>query len=99
MSPEQAAGLPVVVADGGSLPERVAGGGGLVARSGDVEAWTRALTQSADDVRLASDLAGQARRVATASSWTTVAQAHERLYEELLRPRRARGSQGDARPG
>jgi glycosyltransferase involved in cell wall biosynthesis len=72
-----ARGVPAVVADAGALPERVAGGGGLVVPRGDVPALARTLA------RLAADPAELARlRHGIPARFATIADAARR-YREL----------------
>lgn len=77
---------PVVVSDGGALPE-VVGDGGVVVRKGDVDALADVIAQLlADPVRRA-DLAQAARRHArTAFDWDRAAAAYETvLFRAMAR--------------
>lgn len=78
-----AAGRPVLVADGGALPERVEAGGGRVLPSGDVGAWAAALREWAEDPAAREAHAAAARRAAARAAWGHVAAAHARLYAEV----------------
>lgn len=82
----QAAGAAVLVADGGALPERAAGGGAWVLPAGDVAAWARALRRLRDDPVARASLASRGR-AAVGAGWQGVAVAHEAAYD-LLTPRR-----------
>ncbi|MFO0933781.1 MAG: glycosyltransferase family 4 protein [Planctomycetota bacterium] len=78
-----AAGAAVVVADGGALPERVAGGTGVVVPSGDVAAWAAALRGlfAAPDRR--RRLAAAARAALPDDPWIAVAAAHVSVYRRV----------------
>lgn len=78
-----AAGVPVLVADGGALPERVEQGGGMVARSGDVSAWAEALSALQGDPGTLRALGDGGRQAAADLTWDRAARAHLAVYEEV----------------
>ncbi len=78
-----AAGAAVVVADGGALPERVAGGAGLVVPAGDVGAWARALRGLWADPGARRRLAEAGRAAVPGDPWGGVAAAHEAVYRRV----------------
>jgi glycosyltransferase involved in cell wall biosynthesis len=79
-----ACGAPVIVSDGGALPE-VAGDAGIVTPVGDAQALARAIADVMDDETLRARMsAAGAARAASAFRWSLHAQAAIRLYREAL---------------
>lgn len=75
---------PVVVSDGGALPE-VVGEGGVVVRKGDVDALADAVAQLLADPARRADLALAARRHArTAFDWDRAAAAYEAVLLKAM---------------
>jgi glycosyltransferase involved in cell wall biosynthesis len=78
-------GRPVVVTDVGSLGEQVREfGAGAVVPPGDPTALANACNSLLQSPRELSTATVGAARAATALTWDASAEAHERLYEELL---------------
>lgn len=75
----QASGTPVVVSDGGALPE-VVGDAGVVVPQRDVAALRRALVDLVTDRPRRERLAAAGPVAAAACSWERVADAYEQLY-------------------
>jgi alpha-1,3-rhamnosyl/mannosyltransferase len=78
-----AAGVPVVAADGTSLPE-VVGDAGLLVAPGDVDAWAAALHRLLGDPAERQRLAAAGRTRASGSSVAANAAAFHALYEAAL---------------
>ena len=78
-----AAGVALLVAGGGALPERVAAGEGRCVASGDPDAWARALRALRDDPAGRRRMGDAGRASARAQSWDASAAAHEALYATL----------------
>lgn len=77
-------GAPVVVTDGGALPEVVSDAGVVVPR-GDSAALARAIAALLDDPARRADLGAAARqRARTAFSWTRVAAAYETVLRRAV---------------
>ena len=79
-----ASGVPVVASASGSLPE-VVGDAGVLVPAGDPEALRAALTELAELPQRRRDLGRRGRARAGAFSWSSVAQAHLALYQEVAR--------------
>jgi glycosyltransferase involved in cell wall biosynthesis len=78
-------GRPVVVTDVGSLGEQVREfGAGIVVPPGDPRALADACNRLLQRPRELSRAAAGAEAAAAALTWDVSAEAHERLYEELL---------------
>ncbi len=75
-----AMGVPVVVAEGGALPERVANGEGEGVPSGDVSAWAAAIARLAGDPERRKAMGEAGMRTARSLSWDAVAEAHRKAY-------------------
>lgn len=75
-----AAGLPLLVSDGGALPERVERGEGWVVRAGDPAALAAALRRLRDDPDTARTMGGRGRDRARAGGWGLAAAAHLVVY-------------------
>jgi glycosyltransferase involved in cell wall biosynthesis len=80
-----ATGIPVVASDSGALPEVVAAGG-LLFPPGNVEALRAVLRRLLDEPDLWSGLRQAALDQAPRFAWSAVAQAHHRLYEDVVTP-------------
>ncbi len=77
-------GAPVIVTDGGALPE-VVGDAGVVVPRGDSAALARAIAALLDDPTRRADLGAAARqRARTAFSWTRVAAAYETVLRRAV---------------
>ncbi|WP_421931301.1 glycosyltransferase family 4 protein [Phenylobacterium sp.] len=77
-------GAPVVVTDGGALPE-VVGDAGVVVPRGDSAALARAIAALLEDPARRADLGAAARqRARTAFSWTRVAAAYETVLRRAV---------------
>ena len=77
-----AAGVAVVVSDGGALPERVEHGEGVVVPEGDVEALAGALRALRDDADRRRTMGERGREGAVDRwSWARSANAHRTWYE------------------
>lgn len=77
-------GAPVVVTDGGALPE-VVGDAGVVVPRGDSAALARAIAALLDDPARRADLGAAARqRARTAFSWARVAAAYETVLRRAV---------------
>ncbi len=84
-----AAGVPLVAAAVGSLPEVVdAPRGGVLVPSGDPAALAREVEKLLDDPAARESLSASARKSARRFTWDTVAQAHLQFIEHVA----ARGS-------
>jgi glycosyltransferase involved in cell wall biosynthesis len=77
-----ASGVPVVASASGSLPE-VVGDAGVLVTAGDPAALTAALLDLADHPERRRELGGRGRARAVRFSWTSVAEAHLALYQEV----------------
>jgi glycosyltransferase involved in cell wall biosynthesis len=89
-----ACGIPVVVSDGGALPEVVADGEtGRIVAAGDAAALADALAGLLDDPQRCREL-GEAghRRVIERFTWPQTAARTESLYGEVLASRAAAAS-------
>lgn len=73
-----AAGAPVIVADGGALPE-IAGGGSLVVPRGDAGALARAIRLVLGDADTATELRGRGRTHVMQFDWETPASTMQDL--------------------
>ena len=91
-----AAGVPVVAASSGALPE-VVGGAGLLVGPGDAAALGRALVDATGDPERWADLRAAGLERAARYSWTAVAAGHARLYRAAVSPPHADG-RGRTRP-
>lgn len=80
-------GTPAVVADAGSLPE-VLDGGGLVVAADDVDAWAEALGRLATDDELWSRVAARAAAVVAGLSWRSTAESVLGSWRQALARRR-----------
>ena len=78
-----ACGTPVVVSDGGSLPE-VVGDAALVVKVDDVGALEDALRMVLNDAGLRADLRERGERNVLRFSWKKAATETLRMYESLL---------------
>lgn len=78
-----ATGIPLVVNDTGALPD-VVGGGGLLVAPGDAFALRTALRRLLDEPGLWQRLRQAALDRAPGFSWHAVADAHIRLYEDVV---------------
>ncbi len=79
-----ACGAPVIVSDGGALPE-VAGDAGIITPVGDVDALAAALTQVLDDADLRARMSRAGiNRVRTLFRWDLHAEAAISLYRDTL---------------
>lgn len=77
-------GAPVMVTDGGALPE-VVGDAGVVVPRGDSAALARAIAALLDDPARRADLGAAARqRARTAFSWARVAAAYETVLRRAV---------------
>jgi glycosyltransferase involved in cell wall biosynthesis len=79
-----ASGVPVVASASGSLPE-VVGDAGLLVPPGDPAALRAALRDLAGNPERRRELGGRGRARAARFSWSSVAQAHLALYQEVGR--------------
>jgi glycosyltransferase involved in cell wall biosynthesis len=81
-----AAGVAIVVSDGGALPERVAGGEGIAVPAGDAAALATALTSLRDDADRRRTMGERGRERARSTwSWEQAANAHRTWYAGLER--------------
>jgi glycosyltransferase involved in cell wall biosynthesis len=78
-----AAGVPVVAARRGALPETV-GEAGLLADPDDREEFTAALLEAACDEAVRERLVGRGRRRAAEYSWRRTAELTDEAIGELL---------------
>src|SRR6266511_3858360 len=79
-----ACGSPVVVSDGGGLPDTV-GDAGLLVPARDVDAWAGALSRISEDTELHRQLAAAGRQRVATRSWRICAQQYLDLYTEVAR--------------
>lgn len=78
-------GLPVIVSDVGQLAEYVRKYGvGVVAQPGNPKAFAKAARRLLEDERVWEECVANALRAAKELSWESFADAHWRLYNELL---------------
>lgn len=75
-----ACGTPVIVSDGGALPE-VVGHAGIIVPQGSPEGLAEALLRVIDDPSMASELAKRGRARAETFSWDKAARETLRVYE------------------
>lgn len=81
-----AAGVPLVAAAAGSLPEVVdAPRGGVLVPPGDAKALARATAQLLDDPAARKALSSSARQSARRFSWDAVANAHLSFIENIVK--------------
>ncbi len=80
-----AAGVPIVVADTGALPERVEGGAGVTVPPGDPHSLAQALARLREDPQGLRRMGAAGLRTSSESTWERVATAHRKLYEGLVR--------------
>jgi glycosyltransferase involved in cell wall biosynthesis len=78
-----ATGIPLVVNETGALPE-VVGDGALLVPPGDVGALRAALRRLIDEPGLWQRLRDAAIDRAPRYSWPAVAEAHKRLYQDIV---------------
>ena len=78
-----ATGIPVVASDTGALPE-VVGDGGLLFAPGNVDALRDVLRRLRDEPGLWQKLRQAALDQAPPFAWSAVADAHNRLYEDVV---------------
>lgn len=78
-----AAGVPMVVADSGSLPE-VAAGVAVVVPESDDERWAAAIRDLSDDASERSRRSALGLRRAVDFDWAEIARRHVDLYREVL---------------
>lgn len=87
-----ACGRPVVTTSAAGIASTVAENGcGLVVPAGDAAALADAIVQLLGDAELRAGMGQQGRAVAERHSWTQVAAAHQRLYEEVVSHRKGGG--------
>jgi alpha-1,3-rhamnosyl/mannosyltransferase len=91
-----AAGVPVIAADRGALPE-VLGGAGVLIDPGDVEQWAAALERMLTDQAWAVRCAELGLARAARFSWRCAASSLRDAYEAAMRTRRARGERSARR--
>ncbi len=77
-----ACGTPVVVSDGGALPETV-GDAGIVVPARDVDAWRAALTQVTEDSELREHLGAAGVAHVAARDWCATAEQYLGVYEQV----------------
>jgi len=80
-----AAGVPLVVSDGGALPERVERGEGWVVPPGDPRALGEALRRLRRDPDMARTIRARGRETAPNLGWNRAAEAHLAVYTSLGR--------------
>jgi len=75
-------GSPVIVSDGGGLPDTV-GDAGLLVPAPDIDAWTAALSRVSDDAALRRRLAAAGRERVATRSWRVCAEQYLHLYRDV----------------
>lgn len=86
-----AAGLPLVLTDTSGNRD-VIKGNGLLVPSREPRALAAALDRLLSDSALRTAMAERSRALARRYDWSEIAQEHAKLYEQVLRARRKRGS-------
>jgi glycosyltransferase involved in cell wall biosynthesis len=80
-----AAGIPVIGARSGGVPELVEDGrNGLLVDQGDVDGLYRAMRRLLLDGELRRQLGAEARRIAVSMSWENTVDRLERIYQKVL---------------
>ncbi len=78
-----AAGLPVVAAEAGALPEVLGSGGGVLVPPGDAAALARAVARLLDDAEERRRLSREARESARRFAWGDVARRHLEFLHDI----------------
>ncbi len=86
-----AMGIPVIVSNGGALPE-VVGDAGLLFAAGDARGLVDCLERLFSDRTLRDTLVERGRQRAEQFRWEKIAPAYVTLYWQLLSPRRESGA-------
>jgi alpha-1,3-rhamnosyl/mannosyltransferase len=81
-----ACGTPVVVSDGGALPDTV-GDSGVVVPARDVEAWTDALRRVNEDETLRDELRKRGLAHVATRDWRTCARRYVAVYRDAAEMR------------